>query len=50
MNLEDNSGTKKKECLKAKINELETDSKNKNIGDFHRGINDFQKGYQSRIW
>jgi hypothetical protein len=39
---------KKKEYLKAKIIELETNSKNKNIGDFYRGINDFKKGYQPR--
>jgi len=32
---------KKKEYLKAKIDELETISKIKNIGDFYRGINDF---------
>jgi hypothetical protein len=50
MNLADNSGTQKKEYLKAKINELETSNKNKNIRDLHRGINDFQKGYQPRIW
>jgi hypothetical protein len=39
---------KKKEYLKAKINELETNSKNKNIGDFYRDISDFKKGYQPR--
>jgi hypothetical protein len=39
---------KKKEYLKAKINELETNSKNKNIRDLYRGINDFMKGYQPR--
>ena len=43
MNLADNSGTKREEYLKAKINELETNSKNKNIGDLYRRINDFQK-------
>jgi len=32
---------KKKEYLKAKIDEIETISKIKNIGDFYRGINDF---------
>ena len=32
---------KKKEYLKAKIEELETNSKIKNIGDIYRGINDF---------
>jgi hypothetical protein len=39
---------KKKEYLKANINELETNSKNKNIGDLYMGINDFKKGYQPR--
>ena len=29
--------------------ELENNSENKNIGDLHRGINDFQKGYQLKI-
>jgi hypothetical protein len=37
-----------KEYLKTKINELETNSKNKNIRDFCKGINDFKKGYQPR--
>jgi hypothetical protein len=46
--LVDTSGTKKKEYLKAKINELETNSKNKNIRDLYRGINNFKKGYQPR--
>jgi hypothetical protein len=40
---------KKKEYLKAKINELETNSKNKNIGDLSRGINEFKREYQPRI-
>jgi hypothetical protein len=39
---------KKMEYLKAKINELEAKSKNKNIREMHRGINDFKKGYQLR--
>ena len=39
---------KKKEHLKAKIEELETDSKIKNIRDLFRDINDFKKGYQPR--
>jgi hypothetical protein len=39
---------KKKEYLTAKINELETNSKNKNIRDLYRGISDFKKGYQPR--
>jgi hypothetical protein len=34
--------------LKDKINELESNSKNKNIGDLYRGINEFKKGYQPR--
>ena len=40
---------KKKEYLKPKIDELEINSKIKNIRDLYRGINDFKKGYQSRI-
>jgi len=43
MKQEDISGTKK-EYLKAKIEELETSSKKKNIRDFYRGINDFKNG------
>jgi len=39
---------KKKAYLRAKIEELETNSKNKNIRDLYRGINDFKKGYQPR--
>ena len=39
---------KKKEYLKAKIEELETNSKIKNIRDLYRGNNDFKKGYQPR--
>jgi hypothetical protein len=35
--------------LKGKINELETNNKNKNIRDLYRGINKFKKGYQPRI-
>jgi hypothetical protein len=40
--------TKKREYLNNKINELETNSKNKNIRDLYRGINKFKKGYQPR--
>jgi hypothetical protein len=40
---------KKKEYLRGKINELETNNKNKNIRDLYRGINEFKKGYQPRI-
>jgi hypothetical protein len=39
---------KKREYLKGKINELESNSKNKNIRDLYRGINGFKKGYQPR--
>jgi hypothetical protein len=39
---------KKREYLKDKINELTTNSKNKNIRDLYRGINEFKKGYQGR--
>jgi hypothetical protein len=41
-------GNKKKEYLKAKINELETNSKNKNIRDLYRRISDFKKGNQPK--
>jgi hypothetical protein len=34
--------------LKDKINGLESNSKNKNIRDLYRGINEFKKGYQRR--
>jgi hypothetical protein len=40
--------TKKREYPKNKINELETNSKNKNITDLNRGINEFKKCYQPR--
>ena len=39
---------KKKTYLRAKIEELETNSKIKNIRDLYRGINDFKTGYQPR--
>jgi len=39
---------KKKAYLKAKIEELETNSKIKNIRDLYRGISDFKKGYHPR--
>jgi hypothetical protein len=45
--LADISGKEKKEYLKAKIDELETNSKIKNVRDLYRGINDF-KDYQPR--
>jgi hypothetical protein len=34
--------------MKDKINELATNSKNKNIRDLCRGINEFKRGYQPR--
>jgi hypothetical protein len=37
---------KKREYLKDKMNELATDSKNKNIRDLYRGIIGFKRGYQ----
>jgi hypothetical protein len=40
---------KKRECLKDKINELDSNNKNKNIRYWYRGINEFKKGYQPRI-
>jgi hypothetical protein len=39
---------KKWEHLKDKINELESNSKNKNIRDLYRGINEYKNGYQPR--
>jgi len=39
---------KKKAYLRAKIEELETNSKIQNIRDLYRGNNDFKKGYQPR--
>jgi hypothetical protein len=39
---------KKREYLKGKINELESNSKNKNIRDLYMGIDEFKKGYQPR--
>jgi len=39
---------KKKEYLKATIEELETNSKLNNARDLYRGINDFKKGYPPR--
>jgi hypothetical protein len=41
---------KKREYLKDKKNELESNSKNKNIRELYRGINEFKKGYQPRTW
>jgi hypothetical protein len=38
--------SKKREYLKDKINKLATNSKNKNVRDLYRGINEFQRDYQ----
>jgi len=35
---------KRREYLKGKVTELETDNKNRNIRDLYRGVNEFQKG------
>jgi hypothetical protein len=40
---------KKREYLKGKIIELETNNKNKNTRDLYRGISEFKLGYQRRI-
>jgi hypothetical protein len=45
----DISGIKKKEYLKDKINDLATNSKNKNIRDLYRGRNSFKRGYEQKI-
>jgi hypothetical protein len=34
---------KERKYLKGKLNELETNNKNKNIRDLYRGINEFKK-------
>jgi hypothetical protein len=39
---------KKREYLKDKINNLATNSKDKNIRDLDRGINGFKSGYRLR--
>jgi len=41
---------KKKEYLKAKIDELENNSSDKNMKDLYRGINDFRECYQPRTY
>jgi hypothetical protein len=39
---------KKREYLKARMNELPKNCKNKNVRDLYRGITDFKRGYQCR--
>jgi hypothetical protein len=48
MKLVDISRTKRKEYVKAKVDELETSSKIKHMRDLYRGISDFKKVYQPR--
>jgi hypothetical protein len=38
----------KREYLEDRINDLESNNKNKNIRNLYRGINEFKKGYQPR--
>jgi chemotaxis methyl-accepting protein methylase len=40
---------KKREYVKGKINELDTNTKNKNIRELYRGINEFKKGTNSEL-
>jgi hypothetical protein len=42
------SKNKKRVYLKDKMNDLATNSKNKNIRDLYRGLNEFERGYQPR--
>ena len=39
----------KRDYLKGKLSEIETNSKNKNIWDLYTGIKEFKKGYQARV-
>ena len=36
--------------MRAKFNNLEENSKNKNIQEVYKGINEFKKGYQPRAY
>ena len=36
--------------MKTKVNKLEENSKNKNIREMYKGINEFKKGYQPRAY
>jgi len=40
---------KKKEYLKTKIEELESNSKIRNVWEFYRGSNAFKKGHQPKL-
>ena len=46
--LADIAGTKRWNLLRAKIDDLEINSKIKNIGNLYKGISDFKKSYQPR--
>jgi hypothetical protein len=39
---------KKREHMKDKLNELATNSKNKNIRDLYKGVNEFKRSHQPR--
>jgi hypothetical protein len=41
-------GNKKREYLEDKINEIDLNSKNKNIREVYRGITEFKKSYQPK--
>ncbi|KAJ4438077.1 hypothetical protein ANN_14016 [Periplaneta americana] len=40
---------KRRGYLKEKLNEIETNSRNKNIRDLYKGIEEFKNGYQARV-
>ena len=40
---------KKRDYLKGKLSEIETNSKNRNITNLYKGIKDFKNGYQARV-
>ena len=41
---------KKRDYMKAKVNKPQENSKNKNIREMCKGINEFKKGYQPRAY
>ena len=41
---------KKRDYMKAKVSKLEENSKNKNIREMYKGINEFKKGYLPRAY
>ena len=40
----------KRDYMKAKVNKLEENSNNKNIWEMYKGINEFKKDYQPRVY